>query len=368
MPENQDSALTALKHELQTLAAIGAALLLISLPFTRDWLHSGQWLLQSGLLWLYVCFLVNRRLHLNSAVEASPLYRSLGWGNRLTILRGGLIALTGGFLFMPLGNAAWLPALLYTLAAVLDRVDGYVARRSRQVSLLGNELDIRFDALGLLIAPLLAISWGKLHPSYLLLSSAYYIYQWALQARRNQELPIHPTPPNPLRRTLAGFQMGFVATALWPLLNPVFTTIAGVAFMLPVLFGFIVDWLVVCGNVSARAATELSVVSARYLQPGLRLLLLGLLYQAAPQLQLYVDGQASLGLALFAIACILLGFAGRFAALLLLGGLGWQDADSLLSIEVAALVVTLSWIVLLGSGRFSLWHWGDDWLARYDGA
>jgi CDP-diacylglycerol--glycerol-3-phosphate 3-phosphatidyltransferase len=367
MPENQESALTELKHELQTLAAFGVAVLLISQLFTRDWVHSGQWLLQSGLLWLYVCFLANRLLPLNRAADVSPLYRNLGWGNRLTILRGGLIALTGGFLFMPPANAVWLPALFYTLAAVLDRIDGFVARRSHQVSLLGNELDIRYDALGLLIAPLLAISWGKLHPTYLLLSGAYYIYQWALQVRRKQELPIHPTPPNPLRRTLAGFQMGFVATALWPLLNPVFTTVAGVAFMLPVLFGFIVDWLVVCGNVSAQAATKLSVVSARYLQPGLRLLLLALLYLAAPQFQALLASQTSLAIVLFGTGCIVLGFAGRFGALLLLVYLGWQDVDGMLTIEVAALIVALSWIVLLGSGRFSLWHWGDDWLARYDG-
>jgi len=366
MPENQDFTQTALKREMHSLAAAGAALLLISQLFTRDWLHSGQWLLQAGLLWLYVCVVVSRRLPLNRADEAAPLYCRLGWGNRLTILRGGLIALTGGFLFMPLDDP-WLPALFYTLAALLDRVDGFVARRSRQVSLLGNELDITFDALGLLIAPLLAISWDKLHPSYLLLSVAYYFYRWGLQARRNRGLPILPTPQNPLRRTLAGFQMGFFATALWPLLNPALTTTAGVAFMLPVLFGFIVDWLVVCGQVSAQAASQLPLMSSRYLQPGLRVLALALLSLLATQVD---GGQAGWMLlpVVIGAACIALGFAARFASLLLLVCLGWQTAGGVLSIEVAALVFTLSWILLLGSGHFSLWHWGDEWLARYDGA
>ena len=375
MPQNPNAALLYLKREFQALTWLGTAVLPVGfarLGFTRDWVTAGQWFIQAGLLWLYVCLFLKSRLALNRATQESALYETLGWGNRLTLLRGGLIALTGGFLFIDqaaIGNS-WAPALLYTLAAILDRFDGFVARRNRQVSLLGNELDISFDALGLVIAPLLAISWGQLHASYLLLSVAYYAYQWGMKRRSRLGLMIYPIPPNPLRRTLAGFQMGFVATALWLLLDPALTRLAGMVFMLPVLFGFVVDWLVVCGYVPAKLITRLVAFSELYFQPGLRVLVLALLIFAVPEIKLFEFAGLSFGLltAWLGAGFILSGFAGRFGALVLIFWLGWQDTSVLNSLFLAALMTALSWILLLGTGRFSLWQWGDEWLVRYDGA
>ncbi len=353
-----------MKNELRTIRLLGIAVIVFgfgSLGFAQDWLAAGQRLLQAGLLWGFVCWCVLQRLDLNRANADAPLYKTLGWGNRLTILRGGLIALTGGFLFGNEGKIIF-PAIFYTLAAILDRLDGFAARRSKQVSLLGNELDITFDALGLVVAPLLAISQGKVHWSYLVLSVAYYVYQWALQRRQRQGLAIHPVPPNPLRRTLAGFQMAFIALTLWPLLNPAFTTIASIAFMLPVLFGFAMDWWVVCGKLQANVLMSLDRLSDRYFQPALRVLLIPLLFwvaQAHP-----VNHVVDIGL-LIGTSLILLGVAGRLGALLLFLLLGWRMPDSLISI---VLIFTISWILLLGTGRFSLWQWDDEWVKRYDGA
>ena len=124
-----------LKHELQVIAGLGCGILLSGfglLGFAEGWRVAGQWLLQAGLIWGFVWQYAWRRLVLNRADAGSPLYTGLGWGNRLTLLRGGLIALTGGFLFLNLN--VLLPAILYILAAMLDRLDGYVARRSKQVS------------------------------------------------------------------------------------------------------------------------------------------------------------------------------------------------------------------------------------------
>jgi phosphatidylglycerophosphate synthase len=363
-----------MKHELQVIAGLGCGILLIGfslLGFAEGWRIAGQWLLQAGLIGEFVWLYAWRRLGLNRAGVGIPLYTNLGWGNRLTLLRGGLIALTGGFLFLNIN--VLLPAILYTLAALLDRLDGYAARSSKQVSLLGNELDITFDALGLLVAPLLAISLGKIHGSYLLLSIAYYVYQWALQRRRNRGLVVYALPPNPLRRTLAGFQMGFVAVALWPVLNPQLTIIASVAFMLPVLFGFTVDWGVVSGRLPPQAISNLDDWSRRFFQPGLRLLLALalLLFLAARDFGLFpladiTDYLSALGL-LFSASLILLGFAGRFGALILIILLGWRYPIGDITIWGSLLIFTTSWILLLGTGRFSLWQWDDDWVQRYDG-
>ncbi|MGZ4958225.1 MAG: CDP-alcohol phosphatidyltransferase family protein [Methylomonas sp.] len=364
-----------MKHELRLIALLGCGALLLGFllfGLAGNWAAAGQWLLQAGLLWGFVCWFAQRRLDLNRAMAEAPLYINLGWGNRLTILRGGLIALTGGFLFQK-PDAAFnvlAPAVLYSIAAVLDRLDGFVARRNRQASLLGNELDISFDALGLLVAPVLAIGYDKLHWSYLLLSTAYYFYEWALHYRRNRGLPVYELPANPLRRTLAGFQMGFIAVALWPLLDPRLTTIAGIAFMLPVLFGFVVDWFVVTGRFRPQVLDGLASLAERFFQPGLRLLLILLLFlveeDAGPFSPASLTGDVLA--ALISVGLILTGFASRFGALMLMMLLGWHYPDAAVDVIGLLLIFTVSWILLLGAGRFSLWQQDDEWVKRYDGA
>jgi CDP-diacylglycerol--glycerol-3-phosphate 3-phosphatidyltransferase len=65
---------------------------------------------------------------------------------------------------------------------------------------------------------------------------------------------------------------------------------------------------------------------------------------------------------------ITFGFAGRLGAALLLLALGWQTALTFTNISEYSLIFTASWLLLLGTGRYSIWRWGDDWVSRYDGA
>ena len=244
-----------LQRELLWLTALGSGLLLIlamalavaeSPPFALRWLP-----LSLG-CWAFVAWQCLRRLHRNRATEDNAIYGSLGHGTRITLLRGLLIAATAGFLatigMQTQAALLFLPALFYTTAALGDALDGYVARRQRQTTHLGAELDTSLDALGLLIAPLLAVAYGKLHVSYLLVSAAYYLFQWGLHWRRKHGKAVYPLPPSRLRRHLAGLQMALVATVLWPPLPADVTRLAGVIFMLPMLFGFWRDWLHVSGR------------------------------------------------------------------------------------------------------------------------
>lgn len=353
-----------MKQELQKIALFGSAVLLIiffRLAHTQDHFSALQWLLQAGLIWGFVCQFTWRKLSLNRANENAPLYQNLGWGNRLTILRGGLIAVTGGCLFLL--QEIWLIALPYTLAAILDRLDGFVARRCKQTSLLGTELDITFDALGLVVAPLIAITSGQIHWSYLLLSVAYYVYQAGLRYREKNTLPIYESPPNTLRRTLAGFQMGFIALVIWSIFTPTFTNIASVAFMLPVLFGFCVDWLIISGKLEPQVIIDLGKLSEIIFQPALRVLLVWAIF-------LFINSNTmsnflQLGFIMSGIA-ILLGFAGRLGALFILIFLGNIDIN--VNILSCILIFSTSWMLLLGTGNFSVWQFGDEWVKRYDGA
>lgn len=364
-----------IKHEILLAILLGIATLLVTFFSVKQFttLDALQWLLIADGLWFFVCWQLWQRAGLNRAGEGTPLYPSLGWANRLTLLRGGLIALTGGFLFQPqaVGFMAWIPGVLYSIAAILDRMDGFVARRSKHTSLLGSELDTVYDALGLLVAPLLAVSYGKLHWSFLLVSAAYYVFVWGLYWRRTHNLPVYPLMPSMLRRTLAGFQMGFVAVILLPCFYAPLTMIIGIAFMLPILLGFIVDWLIVSGRIPATATTlqafnHLAQFSHNIFQPLLRVFL-----TIALLLFIFIESihmSIILALSLLILAsAILSGLLGRITALATLTVFAFLQGDHAVNVIIAVIIFSSVWLMLLGSGRFSLWQWDDRWVNRRDG-
>jgi len=366
---------STIKNEILLAVLVGMAVLLgvyVALKqFTT--LNALQWLLITDGLWAYVCWQLWRRVELNRADESAPLYPALGWANRLTLLRGGLIALTGGFLLQPqtAGLIAWVPGVLYAVAALLDRVDGFIARRTKHTSLLGSELDTVYDALGLFVAPLLAVGYGKVHWSFLLVSAAYYIFVWGMYWRRTHNLPVYPLMPSLLRRTLAGFQMGFVAFVLLPCFHAPLTTLMGVAFMLPILFGFIVDWLVVSGRIPCNTQSRdffdrVAQFSQSYFQPSLRALLFVavVIFIFLEKIHTPIFMQTSL---LLLASAALLGFAGRVAALCILIVATLLQGESALNAVNAAIIMSSVWLMLLGTGNFSFWQWDDRWVNRRDG-
>ncbi|MDO8343951.1 MAG: CDP-alcohol phosphatidyltransferase family protein [Cellvibrio sp.] len=364
-----------IKHEVLLVILLGIATLIAGFFTIRQFtpLDSLQWLLIADCLWVFVCWQLWQRLELNRAHQSAPLYTKLGWANHVTLFRGGLIALTGGFLFQPQaeGWAGWIPGVLYTLAAILDRMDGFVARRGKQTSLLGSELDTVYDALGLLVAPLLAVGYGKIHWSFLLVSAAYYVFVWGLYWRRTHNLPVYPLMPSLLRRTLAGFQMGFVAFILLPCFYAPLTIIIGIAFMLPILLGFIVDWLVVSGRIQSSATNaklfnHLAQISHTVFQPLLRLVLF-----IALLLLIHNDNillPTFLTVILLVVATMtLFGLAGRIGALIAVVLVTFSTGDNFVDVITATIIFTGAWLMLLGTGRFSLWQWDDRWVNRRDG-
>lgn len=178
----------------------------------------------------------------------------LGTANRLTLLRGLLVSLTAGFLFVRPGAGSsshlivWLPGLFYLTAAVLDGVDGAWARRSGTQSALGKALDGDMDALGVLVACGVAVGNGRLPLYYLAAGLVYYVYQLGLWLRRHRGRPIYPAPPRGFARLVAGFQMGFLGVALLPMLGAARLAVAAPVFLLPLLAGFAWDWLHVTGR------------------------------------------------------------------------------------------------------------------------
>lgn len=248
-----------LHRELVHIGLLGAGALLagaLALWVVEGPITGVRWLVGGLAGWAFVLWQCHARLHLNlSTIDNRPVNR-LGTANRITLLRGLFIGATAGFLAMlPLqASTVWLyvPAVLYTVAAALDGLDGYVARRQQQTTRLGTELDTVLDAFGLLVAPLFAVFTGKLPVIYLLVSAAYYLFQWGIRWRRQRGRPVYALPPSQIRRTLAGAQMVLVAFALWPPLPGAVTQWLGIALMIPLLLGFCRDWLHVSGRRGSR--------------------------------------------------------------------------------------------------------------------
>ena len=164
----------------------------------------------------------------------------------ITVCRGLLVSLVAGFVLVPrpAGPAAWLPGVLYGLAALGDGIDGALARRTRSTTELGAALDVMTDAVGLLVAPLVAVLWGRLPPWYLALALAYPAFRAGLRARRALGLPVFPERlgPDPRARLFAGVQMGVVAASLPPVLPTALTWTAATLAMFPTLALFAAEW------------------------------------------------------------------------------------------------------------------------------
>ncbi|MDY0213708.1 MAG: CDP-alcohol phosphatidyltransferase family protein [Desulfuromonadaceae bacterium] len=346
-----------------------------------SWIAALQWILQAGLLWVLVMHKTRTHLPLNYNDTTRIPHPHLGLANRLTILRGWLIACTGGFLFQPLppGLLVLVPAGLYAVSAIVDRLDGYAARKTGQVSRMGMELDTVFDALGLAVAPLLAVWLGKIHWSYLLVSCAYYLLQWGISYRHKAGLPVVALQPKLSRRAIAGFQMGFIAVVLFPIFEPPVTWIAGIAFMLPVLAGFLLDWLAVSGKIvkNSYVNQEMLELGESVIhcgsQPLLRLILVGMLLTAVLQHSGNISTiMHATPLLLYAVvACcglILMGILGRIFALILVLLLGWYYTTHLMGPLDYVILPVAIWVMILGTGRFSAYSWDDAWVNRYDGA
>ena len=108
------------------------------------------------------------------------------------------------------------------------------------------------DAFGLLIAPVLAVLWDKLHFTYLIVSAAFYVFRLGINLRKHQEKPVYELIPSRFRRRLAGYQMGLVATSLWAPIPAELTKPVGVLLMIPLLIRFLLDWLQISGRIKNK--------------------------------------------------------------------------------------------------------------------
>lgn len=342
-------------------AVLGTLLLLAAaaaLPQATD-LDADPFVLGAAAVWAAVVVI------LVVAVRQERHQGPLGLATQLTLLRGLLLAVLAGLALLrpQAGWLAWLPGSLYTVAALLDLVDGYVARRRGEESAAGARVDTAIDALGLIVGPLAAILLGRLPAFYLLVGAAYYLFNLNLWLRRRLGRPVYPerTVISRYTRMYAGYQMGLVATVLFPLVRPPGTTLAAALFMVPNLALFVRDWLLTTGRLHPDDPRHVGLETTLRKTWG-PLLLTSRLLAAAGIGVMIIDGRLPFGL-LAVVPLLWLGVAVRLVAYVAAVFLTLALAEATSSLSWATYLVTLV-SLLGGAGQWALWREDRFLLAR----
>ncbi len=315
----------------------------------------GLWLIGATLVAAYFSVLLWR------SIDAGIPSSRLGAGTGVTLARVSCLSLLSGYLLSPPSpTQLWHVAGLYAAIGAGDWLDGFLARRTRYETRLGELLDMRVDMVGMLVAPAVAVMVGRLPVWYLVLSVAAFVFHGALAVRPALGRPSYPERlrPSVHARAFAGFQMALIAAALVPLFRAEAVWVVATVFMVPSLAAFGRDWLVATGYLvpdtqSYRRLIRRSIVGVRSVVP----LLLRPAF-AVPAFWL-MPAQEVLG-PLWGICAVavLLGLAPRLFALCWLGTLG--VAPSGIFAE-GVLLATASSILLLGTGYFSLYQPEEQW-------
>jgi phosphatidylglycerophosphate synthase len=166
-----------------------------------------------------------------------------GAANVVTLARGLVAALLGALVVAPTGNGvAAFATTAGTLAAVLDGVDGRLARGKGIASEFGARFDMETDALLVLVLAVLAWRWDRAGAWVLLSGLLRYgfvavgvLVPWM---RR-------PLPASRLRKTICVVQIVVLLAVIAPLLPPGASSPLALAGLLVLASSFAIDlsWL-----------------------------------------------------------------------------------------------------------------------------
>jgi len=167
----------------------------------------------------------------------------LGAASQITLLRAALVVLLAALLGERAAASLALTAVvLATLAALLDGVDGWVARRSGTATPFGARFDMETDALLIAVLALLAWQWGKAGAWVLLAGLARYGFVAAAGALAWLRRPL---PPSRRRRAVCALQTAALIACLAPAIpHPASALVAGTG-LTALIASFIIDirWL-----------------------------------------------------------------------------------------------------------------------------
>ncbi|WP_417691076.1 CDP-alcohol phosphatidyltransferase family protein [Roseibium sp.] len=170
-------------------------------------------------------------------------HRRFGAANLVTAIRAALVSMIGAAFFFadglhPADPAMWPLLMMIACALILDGVDGYLARETRQVSDFGARFDMELDALFILFLAAAVYLMGKAGIWVLLIGVMRYLFVltscFAARLR-------NPLPPSFRRKLVCVIQVAALCFALVPFVtSPVSDLISATALVL-LSYSFAVD-------------------------------------------------------------------------------------------------------------------------------
>jgi phosphatidylglycerophosphate synthase len=170
-------------------------------------------------------------------------FSRIGPANQVTLFRAAMVAAAVGQIGEPASaRAAWLAVGITSLVAILDGVDGWLARRSGQSSAFGARFDMETDALLILGLSVLVWQHGKAGVWVLacgLMRYAFVACGWLLPWMRG---PLRSTRRG---KTVAVAQLVGLGAALSPAVPSPYSAITSAATLAGLSWSFAVDvlWL-----------------------------------------------------------------------------------------------------------------------------
>jgi CDP-diacylglycerol--glycerol-3-phosphate 3-phosphatidyltransferase len=327
-----------------------------------------QWCLQAIAVLTYI----HIRLWINlNRFPLAPVTPSdtipLGIANHITLVRGWLISLLAGFLFLD-SPAIYglLPALIYALATGTDQLDGLWARFTQTQSRLGQQMDMEMDALGILIASSLAVWMERIPSFYLLVGLSYYLFQWGIWYRTTLNKSLSSLVFRPLARILAGGHMVFLILVLSDVFTDQIVFLTAIVLAVPLLVGFVWDWCIVSDRLSPEKRQQMVSAAETFAFYGMPVMRAILLVCGLTAIRLYGDlwSISAVLLWLMAITCTTVGWMGRTAAFIVSFQAAMTAPQADYPVTLAIILCIALTVMIFGTGFGSLWQPEDRFLVR----
>jgi phosphatidylglycerophosphate synthase len=165
---------------------------------------------------------------------------SFGPANWVTSFRAALVVVLAVMLVRPADPL--LCVAVGTIAALLDGVDGWIARRTRTASAFGARFDMETDALLILVLSALVWTYGRAGAWVLASGLMRYAFMWASLVWPWIQRPLEPSRR---RQTVCAVQIAALLAALLPVLEPPTSASIAAAGLALLAWSFLVDilWL-----------------------------------------------------------------------------------------------------------------------------
>jgi phosphatidylglycerophosphate synthase len=159
--------------------------------------------------------------------------------NQVTAIRAAIVALLVGLVMAPPQAAvAWTAVVAGTIAAGLDGVDGWLARRTGTITPFGARFDMEVDALLILALAVLAWRWNKAGAWVLLSGLLRYLFVAAGWVWAWMQGPLAPTRRG---RVICVVQIVALIVAVAPIIPVPASAVVAAGALLTLAYSFLVD-------------------------------------------------------------------------------------------------------------------------------